>query len=247
LKYLLVLFLSFSIAQAIITIVPVKLGEKPGVSGTVRGSSEKRKGNSDTTNYSAGVRLQYDDNSSYAIWTDFSGSYGEANGEENTNKTNGHIRYIHTLYEKSLNWEVFVQSETNKFTKIDEKYLSGAGLRYDFFHDNYGDLYLGFGGFYERINYTTTIDPRETNARMNAYIAYTFKLGDDAELAYVGYYQPKFEEFSDHIISNAFGLKIHVYKKIFLSFIMYYDADSKPAIGVKKYDYTQKTSFVWEF
>jgi hypothetical protein len=28
---------------------------------------------------------------------------------------------------------------------------------------------------------------------------------------------------------------------------MYYDVDSKPAIGVKKYDYTQKTSFVWEF
>ena len=165
-KYLLVLIFSFSIAQAIITIVPVKLGDKPGVSGAVRGSSEKRKGNTDTTNISAGVRVQYDNNSSYAIWGDVSGSYGEANGEENTNKSNVHIRYIHTLYEKSLNWEVFVQSETNKFTKIDEKYLSGAGLRYDFFDETYGDLYLGLGGFYERIDYTTTIDPRETNARM---------------------------------------------------------------------------------
>ena len=246
-KYLLVLIFSFSIAQAIITIVPVKLGEKPGVSGVMKGSSEKRKGNTDTTNYSGGLRVQYDNNLSYAVWTDFSGSYGEANGEENTNKTNAHARLIHKLYEKNLNWEVFVQSETNKFTNIDEKYLSGGGLRYDFFDEDYGDLYFGLGGFYERINYTTTIDPSESNARMNSYIAYTLKFGDDAELAYVGYYQPKFEEFSDYIISNAFGLKIHVYKELFLSFIMYYDVDSKPAIGVKKYDYTQKTSFVWEF
>lgn len=246
-KYLLGLILTFSMAHAIITIVPVKLGKKPGVSGAIQGSSERKKGNTDTNYYSGGVRLQYDNNSSYVLWSDITGSYGEANGEENANKTYVHIRYIHKLYEKSINWETFVQSETNKYTKVDEKYLVGGGLRYNFLEQDYGDVFVGVGGFNEKITYTTTQDPSETNFRLNTYLAYTLKFGDDSKLAYVLYYQPNSEDFSDYIMSNAFGLKIHVYKQLFLSFMLYYDEDSEPAIGVKEYDYTQKTSFIWEF
>jgi len=247
LKYLFILLLSFSIAEAIITIVPVELGKTPGVSGKIKASSEKKKGNTNTTNISGGVRLQYDNNSSYAIWGDFSGSYGETNGEENTNKTYAHLRYIHTLYEKSINWETFVQSETNKFTKVKSKYLLGGGLRYNLLNSEYGDLFFGLGGFYEGISYTTNIDPSEKNMRLNSYLAYKFTFAEKSELAYVAYYQPNADAFSDYIVSNAFGLKIHVYKELFLSFIVYYDIDSKPAIGIEKNDYTQKTSFIWEF
>lgn len=246
-KYLLALLLSFSMAQAIITIVPVELGKKPGVSGKLQGSSERKKGNTDTNYYSGGLRLQYDNNSSYALWSDFTGSYGEANGEENANKTYGHIRYIHTLYDKSFNWESFIQAETNKFTKVDEKYLVGGGLRYNFLGSKYGDLFFGLGGFHENISYTTTVDPDETNFRMNSYLAYALKLGKDTKLAYALYYQPNTESFSDYIMSNALSIKIRVYKKLFLNFIIYYDEDSDPAKDVKKYDYTQKTSFIWEF
>jgi len=247
LKYLLGLILSFSMAHAIITIVPVVLGDKPGVSGKIQASSEKKRGNTDTTNYSGGLKLQYDNNSSYVVWSDFTGSYGESNGEENTNKTYVHVRYIHTLYEKNYNWETFVQSETNKFTKVESKYLLGAGLRYNFLGSEYGDLFFGLGGFHENITYTTSVDPSERNVRMNTYLAYKLKFANDSELAYVAYYQPNTDNFSDYVISNAFGLKIHVYKELFLSLTIYYDVDSEPAKGVEKTDYTQKTSFIWEF
>lgn len=246
-KYLLGLILTFSMAQAIVTIVPVVLGEKPGISGALGGSAETKRGNTDTKYYDVEVKLQYDSNASYVIWSNFIGSYGETNGEENTNKTYAHIRYIHTLYEKSVNWEAFVQSETNKFTKINEKYLSGAGLRYNILGSEYGDLFFGLGAFYENITYTTSIDPTENNTRVNNYIAYKLKFGEDSELAYASYYQPMIDDFSDYVMSHAIGLKIKIYKKLFLGFVIYYDYDSDPAIDVKKDDYTQKTSFIWEF
>ena len=246
-KYLLWLILSFSVAQAVITIVPVELGKKPGVSGTLQGSAERKRGNTETKYYNAGIKLQYDNNESYVIWSDFIGSYGEANGEENTNKTYAHIRYVHTLYEKSINWETFIQSETNKFTKIKEKYLAGGGLRYNFLGSEYGNLFFGAGGFQEHISYTTSIDSIENNLRLNTYAAYELTFGEDSTLAYVAYYQPNVEDFSDYIMSQAAGLKVHVYKKLFIRFMIFYDYDSKPAIGVEKDDYTQKTSFIWEF
>ncbi len=241
------MLLSFSMAQAIISIVPVELGKKPGVSGKLQGASERKRGNTDSVNYNVGLNLQYDNSTSYAVWSELTGSYGETNGEENTNKTYAHVRYIHTLYRKTWNWESFIQSETNKFTKVDRKYLAGGGLRYNLLGSQYGNLFFGLGSFGEKIKYTSLIDPDESNTRINSYIAYELKLGEDSKLAYVAYMQPKVNDFSDYIMSNAVSLKIHVYKKLFLSFIVFYDVDSKPAIGVKKTDYTQKTSFILEF
>jgi putative salt-induced outer membrane protein YdiY len=241
------LLLSFSLAHAIITIVPVRLGEKPGISGKVEGASEKKRGNTDSTNISGSVKVQYDNNSSYAMFGEFTGSYGESNGEENSNKTYVHIRYIHTLYDKRYNWETFAQHESNKFTNVNNRYLGGAGLRYNFLDGEYGDLFFGVGAFQEHITYTTSIDPTEDNTRMNNYIAYTLKFGDNSKLGYVAYYQPKVDDFSDYILSNAFALKVHVYKELSIRFVIFYDIDNKPAIDVEKSDYTQKTSFIWEF
>jgi len=234
-------------ANAIITIVPVELGKKPGVSGKLSGSFETKRGNTEKDEYNAGLRVQYDNNESYVLWSDFIFNYAEVSGTKNTNKTYAHVRLVHSIYEKSFDWEAFVQSETNEFTKVDKKRLGGGGLRYKFFHSDFGKIYLGVGGFYETINYTTTIDPSETNTRINSYLAYTKKFGEDSRFAYVGYYQPNAENFSDYIISNAVELKVHIYLKLFISFILYYDVDSKPAFGVEQEDITQKTSFVFEF
>lgn len=234
-------------ANAIITIVPVELGKKPGFSGKLSGSFETKRGNTEKNEYNAGLRLQYDNNESYVFWSDFIGSYGEASGETNTNKTYAHLRYIHSLYEKSIDWEAFVQSETNEFTKVEKKRLGGGGLRYNFLHNDYGKLYLGLGGFYETINYTTTVDPFERNVRISSYLAYTKKFGKDSKVAYVAYYQPNTDNFSDHIISHAIELKVNIYLQMYLSLVFYYDIDSKPAFGVEKEDITQKTSFIFEF
>ncbi len=246
-KYIIVLLLSASIANAIMTIVPVELGNKPGFSGKISASLETKRGNTEKDEYNAGVLLQYDNNKSYVIWSDFSGSYGEASGERNTNKSYAHLRYIHTLYEKIFDWELYVQSESNEFTKIENRVLSGGGLRYKFLHNDYGRLYVGIGTFYESIHYTTDTDPYEVNLRINSYFAYTKNFANKSSIGYVLYYQPNTEEFSDYILSHAIELNVNIYKELYLSFVFYHDVDEKPALGVEKVDITQKTSFIFSF
>ncbi len=244
--FFLLLFLSVSL-EAVITIAPVNIGDKPGFSGSLKGSFETKRGNSDVDNYAAGIRGQYDNNISYVLWGDVTFSYGKASGETNTNKSYSHIRYIHALEMKELNYELFAQTEMNEFTMVKKRFLSGGGLRYHFDNEQYGNIYIGLGGFYEHIAYTTQIDPSEQNIRLNSYIAYSKSFNKESKLSYVGYYQPKLDEIGDYILSNGLELEVLIYKTLYLNFVFYYDVDSKPAIGVKSEDISQKTSFIYKF
>ena len=247
-KVLLVFMLSVVSLFGVITIAPVDIGKKPGFSGVLKGSFETKRGNSDVDNYSAGLRAEYDNNSSYVLWSDFIFAYGKASGKVNTNKTYVHVRLVHTLGDIDyLNSELFVQSETNEFTQVEDRLLLGGGLRYHRELNGYGTFYLGLGAFREKINYLSALDPNERNIRVNSYISYKKHFTKKTKLSYVLYYQPNIEDVSDCIFSNGLELEVLVYKTLYLSFVTYYDIDSKPAVGVEDTDFTQKTSFIYKF
>lgn len=231
-----------------ITITPSEIGKKPGYSGLLKGSFETKRGNSDTDNYSAGLRAQYDNNSSYLFWSDFVFDYGKASGETNTNKTYVHLRFIHTLTDnKTLNYELYGQSETNEFTNVEHRFLVGGGLRYHDDMQKYGNLFFGLGGFGEDIKYLSLADLHEQNLRINSYISYTKKFDKKSKLSYVMYYQPQVDDFGDYIFSNALEMTILIREKLYLSCVLYYNVDSAPAVGIGKEDFTQKTSFIYKF
>jgi hypothetical protein len=247
-KFVAILILSVINLFAIITIAPVKIGDKPGYSGVLKGSFETKRGNTDVDNYSAGLRGQYDNNETYVLWSDFVFAYGKASGETNTNKTYAHVRLVHTFLDiPSINYETFVQSATNEFTNVKKKILLGGGLRYYKDLKRYGNFYIGLGGFYENIHYLTSLDPTESHGRVNSYVSYTKSFNKSSKLSYVMYFQPKMDDIGDYIFSNALELQVMIYKKLLLSFVIYYDDDSKPATDVKSRDFTQKTSFLYKF
>jgi putative salt-induced outer membrane protein YdiY len=246
-RLLILLMMCILSAEAVITIAPVDIGKQAGLSGSAKGSYVTKRGNTDSDEFSAGARVQYDNNTTYVIWGDLAFSYAKASGQTNTNKTYAHIRYIHTLYKKDVNWEAFVQSQTDKFTKIQKRLLAGVGLRYHAVMKNYGNIYFGFGGFAEHIDYTTNSDPSEDNVRLNIYIAYKNQLSKSVRFSYLGYYQPRVDLLSDYILSNSAELKVKIYKQLSINFELTYNQDTKPAIGVEKYDFSQKTSFVYDF
>ena len=245
-KYFTLLFFSVLHLYALVSISPVEIGDNPGLTGVVNGSFDTKRGNTESQNYAAGVKLSYDNNASYLMWGEFSFSYGEASGERNANQTYTHLRYIHTIRE-NLDWEAFVQSQGNEFTKVDERFLTGAGLRIHLNKERYGNLYFGLGGFYEYISYTTEVDPRENNIRCNLYLAYKKEFTKDSKFSYVAYYQPKISNVGDYIFSNAVELTILIYEKLYINFTVGYNNDSMPANGVKSEDFSQKTAFIYKF
>ncbi len=232
---------------ALVSIVPVEIGENPGLHGKTALSLETKRGNTHKDNYKLAVRFDYDDNRSNHTWIEMSGEYGESNHVKDTNKLYLHLRHIHALHNKNTCAESFLQAQDDEFKLIKRRYVAGAGLRlkiFEIFHGGKG--YLGAGGMYENIQYTS-IDPREHNFRLSSYFAYTIKLADDSDLSYTAFYQPKINNFSDYVSAQKLSLKLHIYKRLYLNFQLAYDVDNNPPIGVEEYDFTQTTSFVFDF
>lgn len=249
-KILLIGILMSQCLFGLVSIAPVEIGAKPGMSGKAEAGLETKRGNTEKDNYKASIRVTYDNNVSYAVWGEFSGEYGESNYVKDTNKAFSHLRYIHSLTDdENLRYELFGQLESDEFRQINSRLLGGAGLRYRVFNSpKNGKGFFGLGGFYEDIEYKDPIiDPSEDNARLNSYLAYSISVADKSTFSYVLYYQPKFDDYADYIFSNALELKLNIIKKLFLKFNVSWSRDTEPPVGVEKDDFTQTTTFVFDF
>lgn len=235
---------------ALVSIAPVEIGKKPGITTDIEVGLETKRGNTDQDNYKASVRVSYDNNTSSVIWGELSGEYGKSNGVENTNKAFSHIRYIHSLSDNErLIYELFTQLENDEFRQINSRLLIGGGLRYKIFNSTKnGKGFFGLGTFSESIKYTNSnIDPSEDNIRVNSYLAYSVGFGNNSKFSCSIYYQPKINDFSDYVQTNKLELKVNLFKDLFLKFNASWDIDSKPPTGVNKSDFTQLTTFVISF
>lgn len=244
---ILLTLITFQYTFALTSIAPVEIGENKGLHGKVTASFETKRGNTHKDNYKASAKVTYDNNVSYVTWAELSGEYGESNDVKDTDKKYLHLRYIHALTKDYLRGELFGQIGEDKFRSITNRSLIGAGIRYkvfEIFKD--AKAYIGFGGFYETIDYTTS-DPHERNARLNTYFAYKMKLSKKSNLAYSFYFQPKADYFDDYITSHDIQLELNIYTQLYLNFQLSYFYDSRPPLDVEEYDLTQVTSFIYKF
>lgn len=249
-KILLIGILTTQYLFGLVSIVPVEIGAKPGISAKAEVGLETKRGNTEKDNYKASIRVTYDNNVSYAVWGEFSGEYGESNYVKDTNKAFSHLRYIHSLSDnQDLRYELFGQLESDEFKQINSRLLGGAGLRYRVFNSaDSGKGFFGLGGFFEDIDYKdSSIDPSEDNVRINSYLAYSISVADMSTFSYVLYYQPKVDDFADYALSNELELKLNIIKKLFLKFNVSWTRDAQPATNAEKDDFTQTTTFLFNF
>lgn len=236
--------------SALVSIAPVDIGSKPGVSGNISGSLSSKSGNTQKDEYSLGMRLQYDQGSDYLTWGVFTYDYGKSNGTKNEDKIYAHVRYIHQLNQNGdWTWELFLQSEQDKFKDINERSLGGAGVRWRFMNsEDWGRGYAGMGGFAEKIDYShSERNPNEQNSRLNSYLAFTKNFRVGSKVSYIGYFQPKFNETSDYVSLQSAELILPIVGQLHLSLSAKYLYDSRPAVGVEKRDAAYMTSLLWQF
>lgn len=245
--FLLILFFNVSLF-AVVQIAPNEVGLRPGISGKLSASNNIQRGNTDKDEFDFSATVSYDNNRSYVTWLDFSYAYGQASGTENENKAYAHYRFLHTLYRASWNWELFAQNEGDDFRNIQRRLLGGGGLRWRFYEaGTFGRIYFGLGAYYEYLSYTTPEDPAERNTRVNSYLSYTKKFGQDARISLGVYYQPKTSDWNDYYFNQAVSLSVYVYRELFVNIELTHAHDSRPGVGVKKTDFQQITSIGWKF
>jgi len=246
-KYLLLTLILFTQSLfALISITPVEIGTKAGVHGFTELSLQTQRGNTDKDNYQGALKVIYDNNTTFVTWVEISAKYGETNKVEDTNNAYLHFRYIYALSPEYLRVELFTQLQKDKFQLIKHKEINGLGLRVQLSHIfNSGNGYFGIGGFSEAINYSD--NTYKHNIRLNSYLTYQMQINEKSELSYSFYYQPLYNNLSNTVTTHAFALKVEIYKELFLQLKATYNLDTTPAVSVKKENFTQNTSFIFNF
>lgn len=244
-RYLFLLFFTLNMLFAIVDIKPVDVGEKEqGFSGEVLLALSNYRGNTNTDATDVGTTLRYDTNKSVTFMKG-SYNYGEANGVRNINKAFVHVRNIYEFLPKMDN-ELFYQLQSNEFQNLVSRELLGIDERFHVGDPIFsGRGYLGVGLMHVReIETGKSVTNYE---RYNIYLSYKFAPRPNITLAFIAYYQPRLDDFSDYLVLSTGQIDIVLTQKLTLKMTLNYSEDSQPAAGVEPYDFSQKTALSYKF
>jgi putative salt-induced outer membrane protein YdiY len=236
-------------AWAVVDIAPEEVGTDPGLSGNVAVSYSTQSGNTEKDEGDLSGKIKFDSNRRYLAF--IQGAYERSKSEDvlTEDEMLTHARYLHKLCAETLYGEAFVQFYENTFQGIDNRWLTGAHLRWRYFNNpKLGTLYLGGGAFREELNYTDEY-PNEDDSKMrvNSYLAYAVQLTEKTEFSMTGYYQPSVDDSADYLAAFDAELAVHVVSDLYLSLTFEVDRDSQPPAGIEKVDQEISTSLIWEF
>jgi len=213
-------------------------------------SIESEKGNSDTLEYDFSSYTTYFLEKEYWL-LDLSYNLEKANSINTKNKAYLHLRNVINFYEKKsdsalnkIDFEYFGQIENNEFQLLKIRALAGVGLRFKPIK-NY-EFFLGIGSMLMRETYLND-EKNKIFGRINTYLAIENSLTEKIAIGYIGYYQPKINEFSDYESKHTFTLNVDISKNLKLQNKIIYIYDSNPVGHVRIYDLEQKTSLIFSF
>ncbi|MCB0749900.1 MAG: DUF481 domain-containing protein, partial [Ignavibacteriae bacterium] len=207
------------------------------ISGTFkRGNTEKTEGNLDG-------RVDWKLNGLTTFFV-FESNHEWVNTKRISNEGLLHIRNVTELY-NDLKSEIFGQINYDKKILIDNRELLGAGLRYKILKFENSDVNLGTSYMFEHENYNLPENATHLSDvnvhRWSNYLSLYVKLNSTATLGGVIYYQPMFDDFSDHRILSENSLTVGITELISISVNFRIRHDSDPPDGIKKTD--TKTNF----
>lgn len=246
-RFLLFIQLFIAYSFAIVDIASVDFGEKDeGLSGSIYGSFEKKRGNTDKDEAEYGGRIQLDTNKTIT-WLQGSVERDRARGYLTDDNAFIHLRHIHQIFNPAWAMEVYFQLKQDKFQNLKTRTLIGTGPRYRILDSStYGKVFLGLSVMDETIKYNE-FDPDEHNYRMSSYFSYKMAVNKTFDLSFIGYYQPKIDNASDYRVSGFTEMTIHLTKVFDLSYLIELDYDAQPSSDSTTTDTRQRLAFIYRF
>jgi len=202
-------------------------------------------GNFSLTNYgqkvyavNANAHAQYKSKKSLYL---FLGGYGFLKGDNQSFIDHSflHFRYNYKL-SNLVRLEAFTQIQQNMVTKIQFRYLVGAGPRFKLVGKEKLRLYFGSLPMYE-IEKETGKASRIYDWRCSSYLSLTFLPNKQTELTTTTYYQPVLFDIGDYRLLNQSTFKISASKRISVVISWNYQYDASPAAGVPTDTYNFST------
>jgi putative salt-induced outer membrane protein len=244
-KLLFVSILLSTFSYSIINIEPPVIGEKKGLTGEIELGAKYSSGNTDSLSIGLAGKGEYSEKE-WLAYLIASYTYEESNDQKEKNYGHIHFRYIHTIADTAYDYELFFQSEFDEFQAIKERNLAGANIRKksDLSFDKF---YVGLGIFYSYTEPNSQIDPVYKRVRMNSYVSFLKKINENFSIAYLGYYQPNVEDFSDFRISQTLQFNTSITNEIILGLDIKHAYNATPYHDIEKSDIHSTLNLRYKF
>ena len=169
----------------------------------------------------------------------------EAGNKDFINSGFLHFRYNRKIG-KILRWEAFAQLQYNKLLQVNQRALVGTGPRLKLISNDKFSLYQATLYMFE---HEEVITPAETHDdhRMSAYVSSSWHPTDNMSLSTTFYFQPKFEDFSDHRVSNQTKISLGITKRLKFTTTFTYLKDSNPPLDVPSEVYAMSNGLQYSF
>lgn len=216
-----------------------------GWAGSVGGSFNWTKNVSQIFAINAAAHLQYKSPKNLYLLL---GDYSLLKSDEKNFINNAfvHFRINHTFTEV-LRGEVFTQLQNNKISKIDTRFLIGAGPRIKFPLPKTIKVYLGIMFMYEYEKEITDPPIYNNTFRNSSYLSFNIKPNKIISINSTTFYQPRLDYFSDFRILNQTTVSLAVSKKLEVTINWNYLYDEFPVEGVPQINANYSTGFKYVF
>jgi hypothetical protein len=178
-----------------------------------------------------------------------SADYARLGGTTSVKKSFAHIRDNYEFTDFFW-WEEFVQSETDRFRRIQIRALLGTGPRFALFESHkWVELHAGLSYMLEY----TSIDPSAEILepalvhRLNQYVALVLRPDERIVFSSITYYQPRFDEWTDAHVLNVSSVEMKVTPILNSRIDATTRYESVVAQGVKRADLEFKSSLELKF
>jgi hypothetical protein len=215
-----------------------------GWSGTIGLSVSANKFTKSFFSSNANGHLQYqDDKNLYLAFGVI--DFVSAGGEEFNNSGVGHIRYNRKLT-SLLRVEAFSQVQYNSITKIQSRFLNGAGIRLKLSQYEKAKFYYGLTYMYE---YEELNSPEIINKdhRLSSYATFTLSPEDNVSFTSTTYMQPKFGDIRDYRLNSDINMVFHINRYLKMVTNFHYLYDSKPPEDIPSVNYEITNGLIFKF
>ncbi len=168
-----------------------------------------------------------------------------------------HLRWRHG-YKEQLHPETYVQYQWDNKRGIVHRFVTGANLRYNFWHHKMWELTFASGLMYENerwdysgvdTNKIPLVHPDiQTNVlKSNNYIKWDGRISSASNIAIALFYQASFKDFFEPRVMLNVNLDVNVSKHFAVGFRYAGLDDVQPIVPISHFYYTLSNNIIYKF
>lgn len=170
----------------------------------------------------------------------------KSNGVAIADDRMGHVRHNYRF----LPWlasVAFVQSQQNRFHRLEKRILAGAGVRFDVIRSEGIDAAVGATYMWETEELTDDDSGFTMDHRMSYFLSVLGKPSDNFEIDISAFFQPLFDDYRDARAFVSATARADIAGGVYFLFSYGLLRDSNPPAGVEETDQTLRSGLGFKF